>query len=44
MLNALIGFGGFTVVLTLIGVIGYINADRLESWAKDKFRKDRPAN
>lgn len=44
MFNALIGFGGFVVVLTAICVVSYIYADSLEAWAKAHFHKDKPAS
>lgn len=44
MFAALIGFGSFVVVVTLICAIAYQNADSLESWAKKRFGQHKPAN
>lgn len=44
MFYALIGFGSFVTVLTLIGVIGYLNADAIERCAKNRLQKNKPAN
>lgn len=44
MFAALIGFGSFVAVVTLICVIAYRNADSLESWAKKQIGNHKPAN
>ncbi|KPP97207.1 MAG: hypothetical protein HLUCCO03_09545 [Marinobacter sp. HL-58] len=38
MMAALIGYGGFVLALSTIGIIGYWKADVLEAWAKRKLK------
>ncbi|WP_169702116.1 hypothetical protein ABWH88_09965 [Marinobacter adhaerens] len=44
MFLGLIGFGGFVVTLTLLGLAGYWKADQLEAWAKKHFSKGKDSH
>lgn len=41
MLAGAIGFGGFVIVLTTVGLVGYWQGDRLEAWAKKVVKPKR---
>ncbi|WP_449285374.1 hypothetical protein [Marinobacter sp. PE14] len=41
MLAGLIGFSAFVLTLTILGVVGYWKADKLEVWAKKVIEKKK---
>ena len=44
MFAGLIGFGGFFLTLTLLGLAGYWKADQLEAWARKRFSKGKASH
>lgn len=38
MTAALLGYGGFVLLLLTIGTVGYWKADQLEAWTYRKFK------